>query len=649
MPLRLFVPILALHGMWGSARTLILVDGQPQNDAYSAATPWNAMATDNVERIEVIRGAGSSLYGGNAMGGVVNIITKSPKNREIMVKAGAGTDDTYSYGFQVGERYEDLFGLRLGFQGGETGGYPAQLVTKTVTGTGTGVGAARNSGGYDTLTNAGAPVVVVGDRGDNWAKNWATNLAGSANSTELGRADLGFAYSRYEYGYGSPHSYVGNFSGRVKTLGGRYATLSQSDFISGAGRGQDDVASWTGQYKKEAAGFDLTAKAMYQMKDKWYTSPNTSPSTNNWDRAAGTLSDASSDYWNLDLLADRRLFGDHLLTFGGTFRTDSYSRHEYNLSDYHAENSRLANTVEVTGASESWAGFAQYELPVVQGLTVYAGVRLDYWKAFDGMWRNSSLRNSFSKPENNDWSLKLAAVWNPLEDTYVRGAASKAFRALTLYDLYGQWTWGTTIYYSNPDLKPETLWTYELSGDQYFFDRKLRLSAAVFHTDLENSIQTTTVGTGNYKYNMEEATVDGYELEAQFTPWDWLRLWANYSYNYAVATRNDRDPRVKGQRLTNVPEDLANLGAEFSWEWVRLNVAGNYVGRMYSSDLNTDVIADVPGGFSRVWVFDTKLTLTPVEHFALSFSVDNVLDEKYYSTSYAGKPRSVFAELKYTY
>jgi outer membrane cobalamin receptor len=55
---------------------LVLVDGQRVNDALTGLVDLSNIPLDNVERIEVMRGGGSSLYGGDAIGGVVNIITK---------------------------------------------------------------------------------------------------------------------------------------------------------------------------------------------------------------------------------------------------------------------------------------------------------------------------------------------------------------------------------------------------------------------------------------------------------------------------------------------------------------------------------------------------------------------------------------------
>lgn len=72
-------PVVSVRGMGGrsaAGRTLVLLDGVPINDAYGGDVNWNSLSTVEIKRIEVVRGAGSALYGSRAMGGVINLITK---------------------------------------------------------------------------------------------------------------------------------------------------------------------------------------------------------------------------------------------------------------------------------------------------------------------------------------------------------------------------------------------------------------------------------------------------------------------------------------------------------------------------------------------------------------------------------------------
>lgn len=82
-----------------TANTLILIDGIPVNDASGISGEYNIAAIDvsQIDRIEILKGASSTLYGSDAVAGVINIITKKGKNQNLSTHAllSAGTYHTY--------------------------------------------------------------------------------------------------------------------------------------------------------------------------------------------------------------------------------------------------------------------------------------------------------------------------------------------------------------------------------------------------------------------------------------------------------------------------------------------------------------------------------------------------------------------------
>ncbi|MEK0361019.1 TonB-dependent receptor domain-containing protein [Pseudomonas sp. CBC3] len=89
------VPSLSLRGT-GTAQTLVLLDGQRISSATSGFARLDYLAIDNIERIEVIRGPRSSLYGADAIGGVIQIFTRSGKRGvHPEVRLAAGSDQTF--------------------------------------------------------------------------------------------------------------------------------------------------------------------------------------------------------------------------------------------------------------------------------------------------------------------------------------------------------------------------------------------------------------------------------------------------------------------------------------------------------------------------------------------------------------------------
>ncbi|MFN7975899.1 MAG: TonB-dependent receptor [Acidobacteriota bacterium] len=88
-----------------SRRLLVLVDGRTVYLDLLGFTPWDLIQVpiDDIERIEVVRGPGSALYGANASSGVVNIITKTPKEVDsTSVRLGYGEFSTADVGLLTG-------------------------------------------------------------------------------------------------------------------------------------------------------------------------------------------------------------------------------------------------------------------------------------------------------------------------------------------------------------------------------------------------------------------------------------------------------------------------------------------------------------------------------------------------------------------
>ncbi len=100
---------IGLRGNWvHEGKLLMLIDGQPMNELSYCNIPFgNHFPVDQIKRIEIIRGPGSAIYGGNAELGVINIITKSGKDIQ-----GAGVTATY------GQMQDDMGRMNLNVNSG---------------------------------------------------------------------------------------------------------------------------------------------------------------------------------------------------------------------------------------------------------------------------------------------------------------------------------------------------------------------------------------------------------------------------------------------------------------------------------------------------------------------------------------------------
>jgi len=84
----------------GLSNTLILLDGQRINTVDASSIQWSSIPLQALERIEIIRGSGSVLFGDRASGGVINLITDKSKGNALSTKATLG-----SYGYKAFDGY----------------------------------------------------------------------------------------------------------------------------------------------------------------------------------------------------------------------------------------------------------------------------------------------------------------------------------------------------------------------------------------------------------------------------------------------------------------------------------------------------------------------------------------------------------------
>nr|WP_314543321.1 TonB-dependent receptor [uncultured Empedobacter sp.] len=104
-----------INGMEGPY-TMILIDGMPIVSSLSTVYGLSGIPNSLVERIEVVKGPASSLYGTEAMGGIINVITKSPKSApklslDAFTTSWLETNLDGGYKYNLGEKVNGLFGF----------------------------------------------------------------------------------------------------------------------------------------------------------------------------------------------------------------------------------------------------------------------------------------------------------------------------------------------------------------------------------------------------------------------------------------------------------------------------------------------------------------------------------------------------------
>jgi len=94
-----------------TSQVLVLIDGKRINDSRAGGADLDGISTDNIERIEIIRGGQSAIYGADAVGGIINIITKKPKKPTAQAWSTLGSYGSQSFGLEASENVKSISGI----------------------------------------------------------------------------------------------------------------------------------------------------------------------------------------------------------------------------------------------------------------------------------------------------------------------------------------------------------------------------------------------------------------------------------------------------------------------------------------------------------------------------------------------------------
>ncbi|MFP4475648.1 MAG: TonB-dependent receptor plug domain-containing protein [Desulfatibacillaceae bacterium] len=652
------LPATTMRGMPGDERSLVMVDGIPVNDPYSSLVPYNMIDPNAISQVEVVLGPNSALYGGNAVGGTINMITADPTELEVGGRLGIGTYNNRKAGGWVGDKLGDRFTFRLTFDWEAQDGYPTSLATETISnGAATGI-----TGGYeipydvDPDTGEIEKRWVVGDMGNKNSERFGGTARFTLKPSDTSKLTFLFMGGHHAYDYEEPNSYITDGNGPVNqgkvTVGnGKVSgTVNPKDFLLGQGKREYYAPALTWQQMFGDVG--LTAKLAWQLRESMYTS-DTGPGSGNYFNCPGYVVESTDDEYMAEVQADVpfTLGRRHMFTGGLFYKLGAFDQETTALTFFRDEDSKTGPVYDITrGDTSFFAPFAQVEWSLHDRVTLYTGLRVDWWWAENGKSGDPNDLAVLEDRSKSAWSPKLSAVWEPVKDaTYIRASVAQAFKPPTIYDLYRTWTsgWGT-LYKSNPDLDPETLWNYELGVDQYFWARRVKFGATVFYSQLKDAIGSFKEPSGAYvKKNVSDLDVLGFETGLRVYPFDWMQSYVNYA-RYESEIQEDRtDPDLEGKSLENFPRDTVKLGADFRLWKFRYGIFGTYYGKTHWNAENAWSDEDVYSGFAPHWSWDTKLTFKATEHVEASVAWNNMFDEPEYWGGSIPAGTTVYGEIRF--
>ncbi|WP_031387186.1 TonB-dependent receptor plug domain-containing protein [Desulfonatronum thiodismutans] len=506
---------------------LILIDGQRVHGEMGAHGDYgislNQIPLSMIERIEIVKGAASALYGSDALAGVINIITrKAPKETTVFGGAAYGRYEvTKRQDVSVNKSSRNYYRANAGFGGPALGnsGYFFQYSYEQDEGI-----------AFDPATTNRHS--LMGKWNTDITENLSINLGANYGRA---RRDLDNPVAEYDREYDSYR-----FSGGLNyTIGDHEVVLNGStywqDFING-------YPGFDHGYRDGKIGYDQ-AELVYH----WYTD------------------------WNI-------------LTVGGATQRQHM---DYFSRNYLRGEEQSTVTVDRNVTTNSL--FVQDELMLFdRRLTLVPGARLEDHSTF-----------------GTEINPKFSAMYRVFDATTLRGSVGRAFKSPTIRQLYydGLVRHGEYYMRSNPDLNPETAWTYSLNLEQGLMNDRLTFNLGFFYSDLKDMVVRQATGEiapdgipiESY-FNVEKAQIQGGELSARLTLSDAFFLNAGFSYT-------DSENKDTGLDLPYVPKYTFSLAPTYVFQpWdVGASVILTQVGKQYRNMANTQELGAHATIDARIW------------------------------------------------
>jgi iron complex outermembrane receptor protein len=623
-------------------RVLILLDGQPINDAYTGSVFWATIPVAEVERVEVARGPFSSLYGGNAMGGVVNILTRPVDHREIEVSGQYGTYNSAEYTLRYSERFWKKLGVTASYQRQQYGGYSTNDVFASPTAVSSATAPLIPAPTFMPTTSGGSHY-VVGQQGDNWFNQHVFRSKIDYTFTPKTTASLQYLYRRYGYGYDAANSLINDANGQPTQTGTfffndgmlRRFSLTPGGFLSGPGQGVSQIANLQVFHSISAKQYFRLSGGVQDVPYDYYLTPG---STALAASGPGQTAERPSRAWHGDAQWNWAISPNQELVLGEETRHDQSTITEYNLSNWAIRDSHISMATYGRGEALTQAEYVEYRRSLTRRLHVTAGGRLDYWKGYNGESIPAVNATPTNYPDRTTTSLsgKIAAAYDLGSGWTLRGSAGSAFRNPTVYELYRTWKSSTgTSYLSNPQLLPERLKSWEF-GLRKSIGRVLDVDAAYYENWVHNLVYRSTdladdpTGASQKYFNAGQGRTRGAELALRERLTSWLLLRQTYTITDARIVQNQYVPADVGRRVPFVPRNISSFSIMVDRRGWSASINGQYFGKVYSTDLNTDKLKGVYGAYDPFFVADANLSYRFEKFVTVFASAQNILDRRYY-------------------
>jgi outer membrane receptor protein involved in Fe transport len=514
-------------GPSGVSRTLVLVDGVPFNDPFGGWVYWTRVPMESIDRVEVVDGSSSSLYGNYAMGGVINIVGSRPTPRTFELRA----------------QYGNLNSPKLDFFGSHAFGN---------------IGVAVEGSFFDT---DGFPIVIENERRpssvnpgpgvDTKAAVNFTNFSVKVDYTPTNRLNAFFR---------GGHFREERDNGKASTIDGRpEANDTRWTFASGGVRVQlpdtsdlqarvfTDVETFSSNFLAVPAA--AAPRSVGRMTLNQRVPSKSVGGMIQWGRALGT----------------RNLF-----TAGSDFRWVDGDSEEDGLDPVRGQTVTLRRISG--GTQRTISAFVQDVFTPTNKLVLTLSARVDSWRNYDAHNIETIMpagtptaghRPSIPDTEHTVASPRFAALYHLTDRVSAWGDISWGFRAPTLNELYRQFRVGAILTLANDQLGPERLAGGEagvrwrpldnLTIRSTWFDNRVKNPVSnVTRLDLVNTLQ---------RQNLGRTRITGWQNDVSFV----LVLTGGLRRAISSTAPRSRSSRRTRSSSANICRKCRSIAAHCKW------------------------------------------------------------------------------------
>lgn len=472
---------ISLRGLsGGTARLMVMIDGHPQYAGIFGHPIADAYQSFLAERVEVLRGPASVLYGSNAMGGVINIVTRKMQGDGVKTNVRAGY------------------------------------------------------GSYNTLETELTNRIRKG--------RFSSVVSGSYNRTDGHRPDMGFeqygGYAKLGYEMTDNWNVWGDVN--VTHFNASYPGPAGAPLVDGdqrITRGMT-VLAVENHYEKTSGAVSF----FYNWGHHWVNDGYT-PSAGEGPKDERFLS--NDNMMGVSLYQSTRLFKGNRTTLGfDWFRYGGHAWNEYVSGEKAGTTSDLVDKRE-----DELAGYVDFRQDIGAWLTFNAGLRADHHSRI-GL----------------EWVPQTGLAFHLPHAMELKVSASKGFRYPILREMY-------MFPPQNPDLQPESMWSYELAFSQRLMDGRLTYGVNLFYIDGKNLIVTLPNPHGSGMLNQNSGRIEnsGVELQGAYRINRYWSVDGNYSYLHM------KNPVIAA------PEHKLYVGANLSCGRWNVSSGVQYIAGLYTA------------------------------------------------------------------